>query len=190
MKEIEWADITISRDCIVAKLKFIVFAILGPTSIEFTSELHDFLTNDVSRWYPELADKSSVILVEAGKHLLGTFDESLSTYVEKLFEKRKVKFLTNAAVAKVVGNTVILNSGEKIPFGACVWSTGNTALDFVRELGLPLSKDGRIKIDEKLRVQTADGKYSVFQKYTCILYLVNSSYSKRQDCLMEKSLQS
>ena len=79
---------------------FIVFAILGPTSIEFTSELHDFLTNDVSRWYPELADKSSVILVEAGKHLLGTFDESLSTYVEKLFEKRKVKFLTNAAVAK------------------------------------------------------------------------------------------
>ena len=57
-----------------------------------------------------------------------------------------------------------MNSGEKIPFGACVWSTGNTALDFVRELGLPLSKDGRIKIDEKLRVQTADGKYSAFPK--------------------------
>ena len=84
--------------------------ILGPTSIEFTSELHDFLTNDVSRWYPELADKSSVILVEAGKHLLGTFDESLSTYVEKLFEKRKVKFLTNAAVAK--GQLI-----SKCPFG-------------------------------------------------------------------------
>ena len=155
-----------------------ISTILGPTSIEFTSELHDFLTNDVSRWYPELADKSSVILVEAGKHLLGTFDESLSTYVEKLFEKRKVKFLTNAAVAKVVGNTVILNSGEKIPFGACVWSTGNTALDFVRELGLPLSKDGRIKIDEKLRVQTADGKYSVFSKMY-LYFILGSSYSKR-----------
>ena len=99
---------------------------------------------------------------------MGTFDESLSTYVEKLFEKRKVKFLTNAAVAKVVGNTVILNSGQKIPFGACVWSTGNTALDFVRELGLPLSKDARIKIDEKLQVQTTDGKYTTVQCFSQI----------------------
>ena len=57
-----------------------------------------------------------------------------------------------------------MNSGEKIPFGACVWSTGNTALDFVRELGLTLSKDGRIKIDEKLRVETADGKYNALSK--------------------------
>ena len=68
-----------------------------------------------------------------------------------------MKFLTNAAVSEVSGNTVTLNSGEKIPFGACVWSTGNTALDFVRELGLPLSKDGRIKIDDKLRVDSPEG---------------------------------
>ena len=67
--------------------------------------------------------------------------------------------MTQAAVSKVAGNTVTLNSGQKIPFGACVWSTGNTALDFVRDLGLPLSKDGRIKIDERLQVQTADGNF-------------------------------
>ena len=69
------------------------------------SELHDFLSNDVYRWYPELtsADYCSVILVEAGKHLLGTFDESLSTYVEKLFAKRNVKVLTEQSVARVEG---------------------------------------------------------------------------------------
>ena len=57
------------------------------------------------RWYPELtsADYCSVILVEAGKHLLGTFDESLSTYVEKLFARRNVKVLTEQSVARVEG---------------------------------------------------------------------------------------
>jgi len=104
------------------KQRLLTFLIVGggPTSIEFTSELHDFLTNDVSRWYPELANKSSVILVEAGKHLLGTFDESLSSYVEKLFEKRRVKFLTNAAVSEVSGNTVTLNSGKYTLKDFCV----------------------------------------------------------------------
>ena len=75
----------------------------GPTSIEFASELHDFLTNDVRRWYPDLADRGNVVLVEAGKHLLGTFDESLSSYVEKLFAKRNVTMLTEQAVSKVEG---------------------------------------------------------------------------------------
>merc|ERR1712038_427467 len=135
----------------------------GPTSIEFASELHDFLTVDVSRWYPELtsADYCSVILVEAGKHLLGTFDESLSTYVEKLFARRNVKVLTEQSVARVEGNSVMLSSGTGVPFGVCVWSTGNTALDFVRQLGLPLSRDGRILVDAQLAVQGPQDVYAM-----------------------------
>ena len=84
----------------------------GPTSIEFASELHDFLTNDVRRWYPDLADRGNVVLVEAGKHLLGTFDESLSRYVEKLFAKRKVEILTQQAVSKVEGGLFIFRFAE------------------------------------------------------------------------------
>jgi len=29
----------------------------GPVSIEYAAELHDFLANDVKRWYPDLLDK-------------------------------------------------------------------------------------------------------------------------------------
>ena len=50
------------------------------------------------------------------------------------------------------GNTVVLSSGQVVPFGVCVWSTGNTALDFVRDLGLAMSKDDRILVDGRLRV--------------------------------------
>ena len=81
--------------------------------------------------------------------------------MEKLFAKRNVKVLTKSAVSNVLGNTVTLNSGQKIPFGACVWSTGNTALEFIRELGLPLSRDGRIEIDDNLRVHAEYGKHQI-----------------------------
>ena len=86
-------------------------------------------------------------------YYLGTFDDSLSGYVEKLFAKRNVNVLTGSAVAKVEGNTVTLTSAKEIPFGVCVWSTGNKALDFVQNLGLPLSKDGRILVNENLKVE-------------------------------------
>ena len=85
----------------------------GPTSIEFTSELYDFLTRDVSLWYPDLATSHSVTLVEAGKHLLGSFDETLSTYVERKFKSRQIRLLTGESVKKVRGNSVELSSGEK-----------------------------------------------------------------------------
>lgn len=136
------------------KQRLLTFVVVGggPTSIEFTSELYDFLHNDVSRWYPDLAQSYKVVLIEAGQHLLGAFDESLSNYVEKLFQRRNITFMTGESVKKVNYNSVLTGSGEDLPFGVCVWSTGNTALDLVKNLGLQLSRDGRIIVDETLVV--------------------------------------
>ena len=52
-------------------------------------------------------------------------------------------------------------TAETTAFGVCVWSTGNTALDFVRQLDLPLSKDGRIRVDDKLQVEGHYGVYAI-----------------------------
>ena len=133
----------------------------GPTSIEFTSELYDFLQNDVSRWYSDLSGSYNVVLVEAGKHLLGAFDGKLSDYVEKLFKKRNITVLTGESVKSVNENSVTIRSGREVPFGVCVWSTGNTALEFLKLLHLPLSGDGRILVDDRLRVPSLDGVYAL-----------------------------
>jgi len=133
----------------------------GPTSIEFTSELYDFLHSDVTKWYPDLAGAYKVVLIEAGKHLLGAFDETLSTYVEKLFQKRHISLMTGETVDKVEFNTVVTGSGARVPFGLCVWSTGNAALDVVKSLGLELSRDGRILVDDKLRVRGQDSVFAL-----------------------------
>lgn len=74
----------------------------GPTSCEFTSELHDFVTRDVSRWYPDLAQEVRVTLIEAGPALLGPLDASLREYTHRLFTSRAVDVRTGVAVREVV----------------------------------------------------------------------------------------
>jgi len=48
----------------------------GPTGVEFSAELHDLLTQDVGRLYPELLPDISLTIIE-GRELLGAFDQSL-----------------------------------------------------------------------------------------------------------------
>ena len=133
----------------------------GPISVEFTSELYQFLDTEVCRRYPDLVGEYSVTLVESGKHLLGSFDKKVSNYVEKLFKKRKITMLTREGVQEVKKNSLITRSGKELEFGLCVWSTGNTALEFVRSLEIPLSRDGRIIVDDRLRVPGVDGVFAL-----------------------------
>ncbi len=80
----------------------------GPTSVEFASELHDFLRKDVHKWYSDLEDRVSVTLVEASDHLLGTFDRRLIDYVSDLFKKRHIRVLTGTSVSKVEKSVAFL----------------------------------------------------------------------------------
>jgi len=124
----------------------------GPTSIEFTSELCDFLQYDVSKWYHDLQARYKVVIVEASNTLLGSFDASLSGYVMRQLASKNVIIKTGQHVVEVKDISVVLKSSEEIPFGICIWSTGNAATDFVRNMNLPLTTDQRIKIDDYLRV--------------------------------------
>lgn len=144
------------------KKRLLTFLIVGggPTSIEFASELYDFLKNDVAKWYPDLASKHQTIVVEAGDHLLGSFSDTLSKYVEKKFVSRNILTLTGESVQEVKEHSVILKSGNALPYGVCVWSTGNKELDFVKSLDLELDR-GRIVVDSCLRVDGKDSVYAI-----------------------------
>ena len=136
----------------------------GPTSVEFTSELYDFLKGDVAKWYSDLRDDVRVVVIEREKHLLGAFDSQLQRYVERRFRSRNVEMLTEVSVKEVLAESVVLESiGEdgstctsELPFGLCVWSIGNQPLNFVSNLNLDHFEGGpnrgRIKVDGQLRV--------------------------------------
>jgi len=54
----------------------------GPTSVEFVGELHDLVTRDMKRYYPELQKHVRVHLIEAGPRLLPSFHPDLGDLVE------------------------------------------------------------------------------------------------------------
>jgi NADH dehydrogenase FAD-containing subunit len=141
----------------------------GPTSCEFVAELFDFVTNDVKRLYSDMVPFVKVTLVEAGPALLGPFNKSLQQYTRTLFENRDIDVRLECSVTSVENydgenfrfpaRRAILSDGSKLPFGTLVWSAGLKPVKFTDSLEdvLPRGKNGRILIDDYLRVKGYEG---------------------------------
>ena len=120
---------TVQRD----RLSFIVVG-GGPTSCEFMSELHDFITSDVVKWYPDLVKHIKLTLVEAGPGILGSFDKALSEYYLQRLRKKNIDVRLNTALAGIderyiEGEQITVarfNDESEINFGAMIWSARGT----------------------------------------------------------------
>jgi len=135
----------------------------GPTSCEFSSELHDFMTSDFSKWFPQIKLQDiNIIIIESTDHILGMFDKKLSDYAEKYFKRNKIQILTNTRVIEVKEHEIILNNNTVLPYGMCVWSTGNTSSDFINSLKFEKEKrTGRLVVDQHLKIKNVDAIYSI-----------------------------
>ncbi len=124
----------------------------GPTGVRFAAELYDLLTGDLRRAYPALAGDVRVTLVEAGRTILGAFDEDLRAYTMRHFARAGIAVRTDSPVAEVGPGHLRLKSGEVLPVGLVLWCTGFAPSAFVA--GLPFEKDraGRLVVDEYLQV--------------------------------------
>lgn len=101
----------------------------GPTGVEFAAELHDFLAEEMLKWYPHLRPHVGITLVQSGDHILNTYDASISLYAEQRFKREDIKLLTNTRVKEMREQEAIVidkesNKATSIPYGLCVWSTG------------------------------------------------------------------
>ncbi|KAI9338384.1 pyridine nucleotide-disulfide oxidoreductase-domain-containing protein [Zopfochytrium polystomum] len=131
------------------------FAVVGggPTGVEFMAELHDYITEDVLRLYPNLAKYVTATIFDVGKSILGGFDASLSQYASSKFTRKGIKLRMGVRVKSVDKGFILLESGEVVPFGLLVWSTGVTPVDLIKRLDLPKDRPmGRLLTDGYLRV--------------------------------------
>eukprot|EP00526_Cylindrotheca_closterium_P011587 CAMPEP_0113638232 /NCGR_PEP_ID=MMETSP0017_2-20120614/20020_1 /TAXON_ID=2856 /ORGANISM="Cylindrotheca closterium" /LENGTH=498 /DNA_ID=CAMNT_0000549313 /DNA_START=123 /DNA_END=1616 /DNA_ORIENTATION=- /assembly_acc=CAM_ASM_000147 len=152
----------------------------GPTSCEFTSELYDFLQEDVAKWYPEMVKDVKLTLVEAGPGLLGSFHKSLADYYLKKLQQKNIDVKLSTAVTGVEErwypsedgrvdtehgedgkghhHTVAsFADGTELPFGTMVWSAGLAPVKFIQESGLELDR-GKVLVDRYLRVPGQNGR--------------------------------
>jgi NADH:ubiquinone reductase (non-electrogenic) len=133
----------------------------GPTGIEAAAEIHDLLEDELAQSYPELAPHARVVLVEAMGRLLSSFDEALASYAQRHFGREGIEVRTSAKVQSIEAGAVVLDGGERIPCGLVLWAGGNAPVPFLRNLGIPLDRRGRLVVDGHLRVPGREGVYAL-----------------------------
>ncbi|CAK9786607.1 FAD/NAD(P)-binding domain-containing protein [Cutaneotrichosporon oleaginosum] len=141
----------------------------GPTGVEYAGELHDFLIDDLRKWYPEIADKLRITLIEALPNVLPAFSKELIRYTESTFKENKIEVLTRTMVKDVGQKSVLVQDANKeereIPYGLLVWATGNTSRPITRNLlaKLPNIQTQRrgIVVDDYLSMLGADGVFAI-----------------------------
>ncbi|PKA53550.1 NAD(P)H dehydrogenase B2, mitochondrial [Apostasia shenzhenica] len=149
--------------------KYLHFVIIGggPTGVEFAAELHDFVTEDLSKLYPSVSGLVKISVIGAGEHLLTMFDERISKFAEEKFQRDGIELKTGFKVVKVSVNDFTMKAKStddiSVPYGMAVWSAGigtrPVILDFMKQIG----QGGRraLATDEWLRVCGCDGVYAL-----------------------------
>ena len=171
----------LSEEEIRNALSFVVVG-AGPTGVEFTSELRDFVESEGRRYFRNVLKYVRIYLIEAGDAVLPVFDKALQTEAlnklnnrktslirEGIIEKEMTEVLLKAGVSEITDRVVSLSSGRDIPYGFCVWAAGNGPVPIILDLieGVDQQKAaqskarGRLAIDEWQRVRGADGVLSI-----------------------------
>ncbi|KAG8745489.1 NADH:ubiquinone oxidoreductase [Ceratobasidium sp. 428] len=141
----------------------------GPTGVELSGELHDFLKEDLENWYPDIAPRLRITLIEALPNVLPTFSSQLIKYTESTFKENKIDVLTKTMVKEIKEKAVVVQNaaGERveIPFGTIVWAAGNVGRPITRNLMgyFPEHQTNRrgITVDDFLSMKGADGIFAV-----------------------------
>ncbi|KAK7194032.1 NADH dehydrogenase [Novymonas esmeraldas] len=127
----------------------------GPTGIEFAANLADFFREDIKKINTSLLPYCKVTVLEAGE-VLGSFDTALRHYGQRRLRQLGVE-IRKTAVVGVTDQEVFTKSGEVLPTGLVVWSTGVGPGPITKALKCDKTKRGRVSIDNHQRV-LRDGK--------------------------------
>ncbi|KAJ9648917.1 hypothetical protein H2199_000830 [Coniosporium tulheliwenetii] len=120
------------------------FAIVGggPTGIEFSAELHDFIKEDLAKLYPDLMKHCSITVYDVAPKVLSMFDEKLGKYAMQHFKREGIAIKTSHHVKslrlgvpkpaegkervkdKHTCWTLDLKEEGEVGVGMVVWSTG------------------------------------------------------------------
>jgi NADH:ubiquinone reductase (non-electrogenic) len=148
------------------RLRFVVVG-GGPTGVEVAAEIQDLLNGELRKSFPTLAPVARVVLVEAGPRLLGSFDEALSEYTRRHFQREGVEIRTGSPVARIEEAEIFFQDGRTLSRGLVIWAGGNAPVPLIGEMGLETRADGRLVVDDYLRVPERGNVYALGDCAAC-----------------------
>jgi len=123
----------------------------GATGVELAGELAEILPEEASS-HGLASGRPAVRLVEAGPTILAGSSPQLIGKATRTLADLGVQVRTNAAIAAATQEGFRLSDGELVEGGVFVWAGGVKAPGLVADSGLPTGHNGRVKVDQYLRV--------------------------------------
>jgi len=123
----------------------------GATGVELAGELAEMLP-EVAGGHGLASDRPTVLLVEAGPTILAGSSPQLIDNATRILSDLGVEVRTNAMVAAATEEGFRLKGGQLVEGGVFVWAGGVKAPELVMGSGLPIGHNGRVKVDQYLRV--------------------------------------
>jgi NADH:ubiquinone reductase (H+-translocating) len=123
----------------------------GATGVELAGELAEILP-EAARQHGLPPDRPAVQLVEAGPTILAGSSPQLISKAARTLSDLGVQVRTSATIAAATEAGLRLSDGELVEGGVFVWAGGLKAPELVAGSGLPTGHNGRVKVDQYLRV--------------------------------------
>ena len=133
------------------RLATVVIGGAGATGVELAGELAEMLP-EVAKGLGLPTDLPAVVLIDAGPAILAGSSPQLIDKATKILANLRVQVRTNAAIAAATDAGFQLNDGHLVEGGVFVWAGGLKAPKVVSDSGLPTGYNGRVKVDQYLRV--------------------------------------
>ena len=136
--------------------RLLTFAIVGagPTGVECAGAISELVELLLKKDHRRLdRDEVSVVLVEGGGTVLGTFAPRLQRAAVRTLERKGIRLLPNVVVEDVDGDgALVLSDGQRLNAGTVIWTAGVEAAPTGSLLaGSRLGHQGRIQVDADCR---------------------------------------
>jgi NADH dehydrogenase len=123
----------------------------GATGVELAGELAEILPTVAGR-HGLAPDRPAVRLIEAGPTILAGSSPQLIDKAARILADLGVQVRTNAMVAAATEEGFWLKDGQLVEGGVFVWAGGVKAPELAADSELPTGHNGRVKVDQYLRV--------------------------------------
>jgi NADH dehydrogenase len=123
----------------------------GATGVELAGELAEVLP-ELARGHGLAPGLPAVLLVEAGPTILVGSSPQLIDKATRILTELGVQVRTNATIAAATEEGFRLTDGQLVDGGVFVWAGGVKAPELMADSELPTGHNGRVKVDQYLRV--------------------------------------
>jgi NADH dehydrogenase len=147
----ERAERTEDREKAAQYMSFVIIG-AGPTGVEMAGAIAEIAHSTLLKNFRKIdPDQTKVYLIEAAPRVLPPYSPSSSERAKKDLEKMGVEVLLNTKVIDITEDGVKTETSF-IPSKNVIWAAGNQASSLLKELDVPLDRQGRVIVEKDLSI--------------------------------------